>query len=137
MKTQSEKLNAYFDYEARYLGERKEGKWTHDAWTLIINGVQIDYKTGTGLREVSKYSRDHWAYKEPKPKAPKVDDVIYSLLSDYRLAQDTFEDFCANTGYDTDSRKALETYLACQESGQKLLKIGVNFSQAQTAFENY
>ena len=34
----------------------------------------------------------------------------------------TFEDFCWELGYDTDSRKALETYLSCQENGSKLRK---------------
>ena len=56
-------------------------------------------------------------------KIPKVREILNSLVMDYTCAQDTFEDFCSNMGYDTDSRRALETYLACQESGHKLRKI--------------
>lgn len=141
MKTQSEKLNAAFEYEAQYMGEDraidKKMAYPHDLWNLKINGIAVEYKTGLGLREKSQFARDSWRYHEPKPKAPSIDDVIYCLLSDFSVSQDSFEDFCLNMGYNTDSRSALETYLACQENGKKLHKIGINISQAQTAFENY
>ena len=32
----------------------------------------------------------------------------------------SFEDWCADYGYDTDSRKASETYEACCDTGRKL-----------------
>lgn len=54
---------------------------------------------------------------------PKIRDILHSLYLDCSCAQDTFEDFCDNMGYDTDSRRALDTYLKCQESGHKLRKI--------------
>lgn len=56
-------------------------------------------------------------------KIPRVRDILHSLYMDYSCSQGTFEDFCSNMGYDTDSRRALDTYLACQESGAKLRKI--------------
>lgn len=55
------------------------------------------------------------------PILPDLRDVIYSLVMDggaidYR----DFEDWAADYGYDTDSRKAEATYRACLEIGLKL-----------------
>lgn len=52
--------------------------------------------------------------------APTVDQVLESFWMDASLAQGTFDDFCADLGYDTDSRKALNSYLACQEIASQL-----------------
>jgi len=138
MKTQSEKLNKSFDYEAKFLCTQKDANnWEHDAWLVIINGQKVDYKTGLGLRMKSSFEKGSLMWREPKPTPPKIDDVIYSLLSDYDAGQENFNDFCSSFGYDTDSRKAFDTYLACQESGQKFIKLGINLEDARKAFENY
>jgi hypothetical protein len=55
--------------------------------------------------------------------APTAASVLYCLLSDMQCGSDTFEGFCANLDYDEDSRKAHDTYLACQQSGTKLRKV--------------
>lgn len=70
-------------------------------------------------------------------KVPKVRDILWSLYVDYSCTQDTFEDFCSNMGYDTDSRRALDTYLACQGSGAKLRKImkSENYLERISAWE--
>lgn len=52
--------------------------------------------------------------------APCAASVLYSLISDMSLSEESHEDFCANLGYDEDSRKGLESYLACQKSGNEL-----------------
>lgn len=55
---------------------------------------------------------------------PKLADVIYSLLMDgsaYFDAQ-TFEDWCNEYGYDTDSRKAETIWKACDEIGRNLAR---------------
>jgi hypothetical protein len=51
---------------------------------------------------------------------PTVDSVLDCLGSDASAADESFEDFCSNFGYDTDSRKAEKTYNACKRSGDKL-----------------
>lgn len=51
----------------------------------------------------------------PQPTPPDLYSVLTSLKSDATDGE-TFEDWCANFGYDTDSRKAMDTYLACQAS---------------------
>lgn len=62
-------------------------------------------------------------------KKPKYRDVIWALAMDAQVGSDTFEDFCGNCGYDTDSRKALDTYLACQEAVHTLRKLGYDMQR--------
>lgn len=67
-----------------------------------------------------------------------VAGVCYSLLQDGRCAEGSFEDFCADCGYDTDSRKALETYLACQKNGADFRALVRNhYGEIETALEDY
>lgn len=113
-----------------FKGKIKRDSWECYAWEFNLNGQVIEYFTGLGHSIKSK----NWNKPKSEKKlikvddytwatVPKLKDVLYSLATDYSCAQDTFEDFCANLGYDTDSRKALDTYLKCQESGHKLRKI--------------
>lgn len=44
--------------------------------------------------------------------------MLCSLKAD-ATGGETFGDWCSSYGYDTDSRKALDTYLACQESEER------------------
>lgn len=55
-----------------------------------------------------------------KPKAPTAYDVLACLE---KYPQDTFEDFCANFGYDEDSRKAFKTYEAVKEQYIQLSRL--------------
>lgn len=58
-----------------------------------------------------------------KPRSPKVEEVLYSLLMDSTALDLTFEEFCAEFGYDTDSRKAEKIYNECNEQGKKLKRL--------------
>lgn len=61
---------------------------------------------------------------------PSAADVVSSLVLDGSACDETFEDWCSNFGSDTDSRKALETYLACQEGGKKIRRLlGADFDK--------
>jgi len=53
-------------------------------------------------------------------KAPTALEVLGCLVSD--ATDDTFEDWCANYGMETDSRKAERTYKACVRQTAKLRK---------------
>lgn len=112
-------------------GKVKRDQWECYAWTVNLNGQIFEYHTGLGHATESKnWNRpktltgkktikiDSYIYVH----VPKIKDVLYSLAIDAQAWQDTFEDFCSNFAYDPDSRKALETYLKCQENGNKLLK---------------
>lgn len=57
--------------------------------------------------------------------APKPADVLHSLLmdGDAFFNGETFEDWCENYRYDTDSRKAEAMYRACDEIGRRLARM--------------
>lgn len=87
-------------------------KWgLADVWRVTIsrNGkrMQVPFTQGS-------------AYKG---KPPTAETVLESLVSDASCAQEDFEDFCSNFGYDVDSREAYKTWKACQSINERLPKI--------------
>jgi hypothetical protein len=69
---------------------------------------------------------------------PTVDDLLYSLVLDADSARDTFANWCANVGLETDSRKALSMYEQCQNNIERLRNIGVtDLDAASIAFCDY
>lgn len=135
------------NYSAVYRGERRGafgGDQITDSWDVNFDktgvGAQsFDFYTGLGLRSPApknaygpapRRGTLAWAKLENqrKPIAPHAADVLYSLVLDSSACDQSFDHWCDEFGYDTDSRKALETYLACQENSNKLHKV---FSGAQ------
>ncbi len=57
---------------------------------------------------------------------PALKDVVYSLVSDSDAVNYSFDDWCDNFGYSTDSRKALKTWHACTDNYRKLKALGLN-----------
>jgi hypothetical protein len=51
---------------------------------------------------------------------PTAIEVLGCLASDSQSASESFEDWCANSGEDTDSRTAEKTYKTCKAQAQKL-----------------
>jgi hypothetical protein len=51
---------------------------------------------------------------------PTAEDVLESLLLEYQAGRQTFEDYCADYGYDVNSHKAHATWEACRKSGDEL-----------------
>ena len=73
---------------------------------------------------------------------PTDADLFYSLLMDASCADGrTFEDFCYEYDYDSDSIKALEIYRACVKTLEFLSfghsKNRINMEAALEAFEDY
>lgn len=108
----------------------RDKRWPHFAWRVTVsrNGESYssDYRTGIGHAKpmpdsyatrsgfTVQQALTEW-YNSPRNwNVPTSADIVYSLMSDAQFGSETFEDFCSNCGYDTDSRKAFETYLACQ-----------------------
>ena len=77
------------------------------------------------------------ALKYSRPNVPDIVSVLYCLVSDAELGNDTFEDFCGNLGLDADSRKALETYLECQDTSAKFRALGVSFQAISDIVRGY
>lgn len=71
-------------------------------------------------------------------KAPERSDLIACLLSDASAGSESFEDYCINFGYDTDSRKAYATWLACQTTARDIkFLLGADLEMFQEAAEDY
>lgn len=83
-----------------------------------------------GLTEKDKkgltmYGRHYLARVEEmrKPVAPSAASVLYSLLLDASAVGQSFESWCSEFGYDSDSRKAYAIYEACQKNADKLNRV--------------
>ena len=161
MNTRSEQLGRDFDFTLMHLGLSLKVNWPCDKWAAIIEGESFDYFTGIGHRKAKRsltvnaegafkahMSRpsERWTYAHLQDfervsaikDKPTLDDILHSLVSDASSAIDTFEDWCGNFGYDTDSRKALAVYEACQNTIKRLRKIGVqDLDEANEAFQDY
>jgi hypothetical protein len=91
-----------------------DADWAHDSWeiTLTFQGrsMSLKFHTGTGHR------------KDGRPTPPDIGDILSSVALDAGsvLNARDFEDWAADFGYDTDSRKAEATYKACQEQTEEL-----------------
>ncbi|MBX6192201.1 hypothetical protein [Pseudomonas aeruginosa] len=114
----------------------KRDDWGCDEWAPLFRrgsdreGRQIAhaYFTGIGHRKSERpmppdiarlapriLARVEWEKRHLKPVAPCAADVLYCLLSDANGADQNFNDWCADFGYDPDSRKALATYDECSK----------------------
>ena len=59
---------------------------------------------------------------------PTAEGVLDCLLSDCQAGDQTFDEFCSELGYDSDSRKAHDTWQACAETAPKLRRLlGTDF----------
>lgn len=126
-------------YYAQCLGETKRNEWVCDEWRITLERgnkkESFEYFTGTGHR-VSKVTMPDiirksprsvatasWIKENVKPHTPQVAGVIYAMLMDTSAAEQSFANWCADFGYDTDSRKAFSVYEACQKNADKLFKL--------------
>ena len=105
--------------KAKYLeiDEMPNGFETEDlrrhSWmvTLHWSGRMLSSCFNTG----SEYRNGAWV-----PRYPTATDVLGCLCSDAASADQTFEQWCSDFGYDTDSRRAERCYHDIQESTRKL-----------------
>lgn len=89
-------------------------------WRVTLRGfgrrLTVDFYSGSAVRDVN------------------AEAVLSSLCLDTTAGDDSFEEFCANFGYDTDSRSALETYKACARMGRKVRAfLGDHFNEYASA----
>jgi hypothetical protein len=67
-------------------------------------------------------------------KEPSAADVLSCIVSDASAAEQGFEDFCADFGYDSDSRQAERIYKACERLAPKVKRLlGDDFEEFQRA----
>ena len=92
------------------IDNRKDIKWNnanHFKCTLKngSNSISIYYSQGYGIKN-----------------EPELDSVLNSLKIDF-LDGMSFQDFCLDFGYPTDSISALKTYKACLKNTDKVKKL--------------
>lgn len=104
--------------------QRDDDGWEHFAWALTVTNYRNSYvKHGLQTDEGSF----EFPFKQgtAHTKKPTLVDITAALLSDAEtiINTDSFEDWAANLGYDTDSRKAEETYRQIQVNTGRLLRL--------------
>lgn len=141
-------LSAKCIYLGKRADKARKGEkpWEHFAWDVTLTygeqHLSTPYKCGMGhvegYREGSGRVRTEAqlraakldphtvaganARANPVPRAPSAFDVLNSLVSDatcWNCARG-FEEFCADLGYDEDSRTAERVYNACAETYKQL-----------------
>lgn len=109
-----------------YVGEILKGEWQHDLWRCELKGKQgyhcFDYKTGLGLRGRGKYWPALGKVVGQHPVKPSIADVMHSLLLDADCTNQSFQDWCDEYGYNSDSIKDLNIYKACCDTAVALRK---------------
>jgi hypothetical protein len=88
-----------------------------DEWQQSAHGysVTLHYKG-------RQYTTDFWM-GSAHTDGPTAEGVLECLLSDANAAQHTFEDFCAEMGYDSDSRKAERIWKACDKVRENMERL--------------
>ena len=111
-----------------YVPKSPDNDWEHFDWWCVISigsrSFGTAYRTGVGhsVRMPESWLPDdgdgvrrlRWLQSEMAPIAPTAAGVIGSMVTSGNGSDQTFYDWCSDFGYSTDSRKHLDTYLACQ-----------------------
>lgn len=129
-----------------YQGESKANDWHADRWAIDLQYgnteiASIEYRTGAGLRKLSKIGEieikriqrcdymgvqrkrmeiEEVKTRHTKPVKPSKASILYSLLLDADCGALSFYDFCSEYGYDNDSIKAQEIHRACMQTREHL-----------------
>lgn len=105
-----------FTIKSRFTGSKKASwagaeNWNHHVISVTFNGRRTQF--------------DFWA-SVAEPEIRTKSDLLNAFecfVSDAIAGNGSFEDFCSDMGYDTDSRKAERTWKACRLSAAKLNRI--------------
>lgn len=99
---------------------------------ITRNGRTIDFRFGMSIRdtevlqEKDRVRMQRSLREVSRIKREVFGGLLYSILSCIRsdyYCPNSFEEFCSELGYNTDSRKALRTFEACREQSFKLQRI--------------
>ena len=92
----------------------REGRSMSFSWgqSLVHSRYDSKFSAGPYWRGVERKARIDNKMPRQSGNRPTMYDVIACLQ---KQGPGTFEQFCGDFGYDTDSRKALKTYLAVQQ----------------------
>ena len=129
-----------------------DDKHVNDCWLVKFGSFEFNYYTGAGhrlgllgtnykltskqtdnvkkLKELLKVDRlDQTVFKiggdwgKEYAVSPTQASVLYCLLLDASGAEQNFNDWCYEFGYDNDSMKDFKTYQACCDTLEKIRKL--------------
>lgn len=148
-------------FATRCVGETiRDNNWRCDAWRVSFavgessDGYKLpgftgktarfetDYFTGLGHRKQIKpmprppYRKNTLAYasweKDAfRPVQPCAANVLYSLIQDSSAIDTSFEYWCSDYGYDSDSISAFNTYQTCCKIAKEMRQV-FNHVQIET-----
>ena len=126
-----------------------------DQWIVLISQnnktEHFNYSTGIGHRYDTITKKKYmpkgklkdcnpnraWIEENTKAVKPGIDDILYCLIMDSGADQQSFDDWCEDFGYDSDSIKVRKMYELCQENAQKMNNLGFDMDELQTLFQDY
>lgn len=119
--------------------------WEHNHRNRLAGSIWASrYKPGERVPFVGKRYYDD---SEPaklfdaatSPVTPTLEEVVQSLIMDASFVRhgQSFDDFCAELGYDEDSRKAEQSFAGCTEIWRGLVRLGVDFDQLEAIFQDF
>jgi hypothetical protein len=105
-----------------------EGKYLRTEDRLYYGDTKLDYipfpsNVMKELKNDNRFSRPALTNYLRTKKEETINGILYSVLCSIRsdfYIPDTFDEFCADFGYDTDSRQAEKTFNACIVQSKKL-----------------
>lgn len=114
-------------YEKRQLLEAELSTGFEHYWAESINRPMLR------LTAIPNSDR-----RQRRPILPHLADVVSCLLTDMDAGEETFNDFCGSFGYDSDSRRAYDIWLACVDCAAKMRRLGAErIAQLRELLKDY
>ena len=107
-------------------GLTKFPEWAKQGWSIVLK-----YQ---GKRAQFRF------YGGGASKTPTASDLVWAVATDSTALTESFSEWCADLGYNTDSVKDRSIYKACQRNGERLIKLIGNkeiFSQLVESAREY
>jgi len=110
-------LEITFSYTGRYFPDDKEDRDIYEVSLRHGQGIAYTFRFGQSIAH-SHPKSPRWKWMSPRERSKLLDQrrqpSAYSILACLDgYSPGTFEEFCANFGYDTDSRRSEKTWKAC------------------------
>lgn len=121
-------LDYTFRIKAKYIGKvygfpnEKDSKGHHNQFNVSI--TNMDTKRRISFKyygSVADYQQGIDCIEEEEHPS-----LLYCFIYDAHIGYSTFDDFCSEFGYDTDSRSAEKIYKACIKTMEKAFKLDIN-----------
>jgi len=120
----------HYTVSARFLKEvdgwehekASRGKGMHNRFSVTVKNET------TSVRRAFQFtdSAHNWQLGKDTLTADDLKAALACLMSDAYAGLHSFEDFCGEFGYDTDSRSAYATYTDCMKQADKVDALGLD-----------